>query len=392
MDQAAAVYLKKREERRVLAGHCWVYSNEIDAQRSPLKAIEPGAVMTVFDARERALGTALMNPASLICGRLFSRRPHAVFDRELLQERLGQALRYRQQLYGAPFYRWCFGESDGLPGLVVDRFDDVLSVQVNTLAMEQRLDDVVAALRTHLPAARVYLKNTVSTRTLEGLDVYEKTYDGEPIEQIRVDADGCTFVLPVAGAQKTGWYYDHRDTRSRVLPWCQGKRVLDLFSFAGAWSVPAARVADAVVAVDASGPALDALMTNAAANGVERVLRTETADVFEWLKSHDQTYDLVICDPPALIKRKKDVKAGTEAYQRLARLAVSRVAPGGMLVFASCSHHFARSELHSAFRRAVNGERRHARLVLDTGQAMDHPVHPAMPETEYLKTLVAFID
>ncbi len=380
--------LKRHEDRRLRAGHLWVFSNEVDVGRTPLTAFEPGDAVQIQDSRGAALGVGYVNPRSLIAARLVSRDPRGVLDGALLRARISRALALRERLFDRPFYRLVFGEGDGLPGLVVDRFGDVLVVQLSTAGMERLRAEVVAALEETLRPTGILLRNDVSGRALEGLESYVETASGEVPEALPLEENGVRFEAPVAG-QKTGWFFDHRPNRARLQAYGRGGRVLDVFSYIGGWGVQAAAAgAEEVVCVDSSASALEAVARNAALNGVEGRVSTRRGDAFDVLREMAATgerFDVVVLDPPAFIKRKKDQKAGEEAYRRVNALAVELLRPDGILVSASCSYHMSAEALQDAMLRAARQHRRELQILEKGHQGPDHPVHPAIPETAYLK-------
>ena len=380
--------LRKDEDRRLRAGHLWVFSNEVDVEATPLTAFEPGDTVEVQDARGAPLGVGYVNPRSLIAVRMVSRDRNARLDRAFLRGRIRRALALRDMVFGAPFYRAVFGESDGLPGLVVDRFGDRLVVQITTAGMERVRDEIVAALRDELDPAGILLRNDVGGRELEGLPSYVETAWGEVPDVLPLEENGVKFEAPVAG-QKTGWFFDHRMNRARLGAYVRGGRVLDVFSYVGGWGVQAAAAgAEQVVCVDASAPALEMVARNAALNGVEdrvSAIRGDAFDVLRQLAADGERFDTVVLDPPAFIKRKKDVKQGEEAYRRLNTLALDILKQDGILVSASCSYHLPRAALQDAVLRAGRRQGRSLQVVEQGHQGPDHPVHPAIPETAYLK-------
>lgn len=381
--------LKKDEEKRLRAGHLWIFSNEVDTAQTPLKDFQRGDLTLVEDARGKALGIGYVNPDSLICARLLSRDPRTVIGEAFFMRRLENALGLRERLFEGTDYRLIHGESDGLPGLVVDRFGDVLSIQTNTAGMERLQPAIIAALEKNLRPRAIVVKNTSGLRQLEGLESYTRIVSGELPEQVHIEENGVRFLVDVMGGQKTGWFFDHRGNRALAAELACGQRVLDLFAYSGAWGIQAARAgAAAVDCVDGSDAALGLAAENARLNGVEEKVNCIRADAFEFLKQAreaHQHYDLIILDPPALIKRKKDAKSGIEAYRRLNQGALQLLAPGGILVSASCSYHLQRDVLHDILRAAARHGDRHMVFIAQGGQAPDHPVHPAIPETDYLK-------
>ena len=336
------------------------------------------------------MGTAYINPQTLICARLLSRKPNLKCGVNFFKDRLITALTLRDKLFNKPFYRLVYGESDGLPGLVIDRFGSVLSVQITTAGIEQRKDAVVAALVELLNPIAIILKNDNSQRELEGLSLESEVVYGELPETLIIEENGAQFKIDVLNGQKTGWFYDHRSSRGILASIAKNQRILDLFSYTGAWGIPAA-VADAseVTCVDASESALKLAKVNAQLNQVEDKMHFVRSDVFEFLKQarlDNQLYDIIVLDPPALIKRKKDFKQGYEAYRRLNQLALQVLSKNGILISASCSFHLSRENLHEILRGSGRHIDRHLVFFNSGGQGPDHPIDPASPETDYLKT------
>ena len=384
------LFLKKGQERRLRAGHLWVYSNEVDSRRSPLKDFQPGEPVALMNHEEKWLAWAYVNPNSLICARIVSRRQERLLDQSLLVHRIKVALGLRQRIYDKPFYRLLFGESDGVPGLVVDRFGDYLVAQITTAGMEAQKEAIIGALNKVLRPKGILLRNDTGVRELEGLARYVEVVSGEIPERVRLREGGCEFETSLFEGQKTGWFYDQAANRERLLPWVEGKRVLDLFSYAGAWGVRAARAgAASVTCVDSSAGALELVETNAALNGVRDRVSTLREDAFHALKAlrhQGERYDIVLVDPPAFIKRKKDLKEGTLAYRRINEAAMSVLGKDGLLVSSSCSYHMDAERLLASLQLASRHRDRFLQLVERGQQGPDHPVHPAIVETAYLKT------
>lgn len=392
--ETATLRLKKGEDRRLRAGHLWIFSNEIDTGATPLTGLEPGQPVIIEDSRGAPLGSGYANPHSLICARLLSRKSREPLDRAMLTERLGRALALRLLLYPeGPWYRLVYGEGDGLPGLVVDRFSDLLVVQIGTAGMERVREEIVDALRELVPGAAILLRNDTPSRELEGLARYVEVASGAVPDVVPVFENGVRFETRPGEGQKTGWYFDHRENRARLRRYVRGARVLDVFSYVGGWGVQAAVAgADRVTCVDSSAPALEAVTANAALNDVEGRVGAVRGDAFEVLREMrgaKERFDVVVLDPPAFIKRRKDARKGEEAYQRINRLAMDLLVEGGIIVSASCSHHLSRDALRGVMLRAGRELRREVQLLEECGQAPDHPVHPAIPETSYLKAFFA---
>jgi 23S rRNA (cytosine1962-C5)-methyltransferase len=384
------IFLKKNEDKRLRKGHLWVFSNEVDTKRSPLEQFSAGDLVQVKSEDGKALGTAYINPQALICARLLSRKANLKCGANFFKERLATALTLREKLFDKPYYRLVFGESDGLPGLVIDRFGPVLSVQITTAGIEQRKESLFAALHELLSPEAIILKNDNSQRQLEGLSLESELAYGKLPEPLIIEENGAQFKVDILEGQKTGWFYDHRISRAQLAGIAKNQRVLDLFCYTGAWSIPAALAgATEVTGVDASESALALAAENATLNGVQDKTRFVRSDVFEFLKQarqENQLYDIIVLDPPALIKRKKDFKQGYEAYRRLNHLALQVLSKNGILVSASCSHHLSRDNLHEILRSSGRHIDRHLVFFAEGGQGPDHPIDPAAPETEYLKT------
>jgi 23S rRNA (cytosine1962-C5)-methyltransferase len=384
--------LAKNEERRLRGGHLWIYSNEVDKQVSPLKQFTPGSQVLVESAQGKALGVAYVNPNSLICARLLSSGSKP-FGASQLEKRIQLALEMRERLFSAPCYRLVYGESDLLPGLVVDRFGDHLSVQLNTAGMDAMRDQVIDALIKVLKPASILLRNDASVRSLEGLpEVVECAY-GESPENVELVENGVRFLAPLRSGQKTGWFYDQRPNRAWLRELAPGKRVLDVFSYVGSFGVQAAAFgASEVWCCDASELALDMAHENAALNGKSEIFNTLHGDAFaalKQLKEDGQSFDVVIVDPPAFIKRKKDQKEGILAYRRINELAMRLLGDQGYLISGSCSMHMPREELLDIVRASSRHIDRQAQILAEGMQGADHPVHPAIAETRYLKAVLS---
>ncbi|WP_027908281.1 class I SAM-dependent rRNA methyltransferase [Pseudomonas sp. URMO17WK12:I4] len=383
--------LKANADRRLRAGHLWVYSNEIDVAVTPLNAFEAGDQAILEAAGGKPLGIVALSPNNLICARLLSRDVKHVLDKSLLVHRLNVALSLRERLFDQPCYRLVYGDSDLLPGLVVDRFFDILVVQLASATMERHKDDVLAALIQVLKPSGILLKNDSAARDAEGLERYVDTAFGVVPEWVALEENGVKFEAPVVEGQKTGWFYDHRMNRARLAPYVKGKRVLDLFSYIGGWGVQAAAFgASEVFCVDASAFALDGVERNATLNGFAEKVTCVEGDVFaalRELKAAEERFDVVIADPPAFIKRKKDIKNGEAAYRRLNETAMRLLNKDGILVSASCSMHLDEDNLQNILLTSARHLDRNIQLLERGAQGPDHPVHPAINETRYIKSL-----
>jgi 23S rRNA (cytosine1962-C5)-methyltransferase len=381
------IYLKHGEDRRLTGGHLWVFSNEIDTHRSPLGEFAPGDACRILSDRGRFIGYGYVNPHSLIAARILGRAPEYLPGKSLIVHRLQVALSLRQRLYARPNYRLVHGESDGLPGLVVDRYGDVLVGQIGTAGMERLRSEIEAALIKVVRPATLVWKNDSGARTLEGLDSYVEVAFGEVPSTVVLEESGVAYSVPVGEGQKTGWFYDQAANRAAFLRYVPGARVLDVFSYLGAWGLGAMKAGAAeVLCVDSSEPALSALERIARDNGLTVASeRGDAFDVLEQLHEQRRRFDVVVIDPPAFIKRRKDVPKGEAAYRRINQLAMQLLDRDGLLVSCSCSYHLAPEQLVTAVQRAARHLGRFAQIVATGSQAPDHPIHPAIPETRYLK-------
>jgi len=387
-----ALRLKRNEDRRLHAGHLWIFSNEVDTRQTPLTKFEAGELVRVLAHNDRALGLAYVNPQSLISARMLE--TWKLPDAPWLATRIRAALSLRERLYAKPYYRLVYGESDGLPGLVVDRYGSACVVQIGTAGMERLKPQIQEALIQVLRCEALLFKNDSSAREMEGLPSYVEAAMGKFGETGQVFEDDLEFRVPFAEGQKTGWFFDQAANR-RALPKYvrKGARMLDVFSYVGAWGVRAAHSgASEVLCVDSSAAALELASSNAERNRIHErsggklaTVRGDAFDVLEDLVKKRSRFDVVVIDPPAFAKRKKDLPKALAAYKRLNQLAMQVIADDGILVSCSCSHHVSPEDLQDAIAKAARTADKHLQILEFGGQAPDHPVHPAIPETRYLK-------
>lgn len=395
MTSLPVLRMQAGRDRRLAAGSPWAYSNEI-VMNAAAKALPPGTLVRLEGDDGRPHGIATFNPHTLIAARVISRSPDTAVNEEFLTARLSAALALRERLYDAPYYRLIHAEGDGLPGLILDRYGDVVSLQINTAGMERLREPLLAAIRRVLNPRSLILRNDTAARGLEGLpeDVEEL---GEPLTgPVELIENGVRFAVDLAGGQKTGWFYDQRDNRAAAARFAAGGRVLDVFTYAGGFGITAAAAgAASVELIDRSKPALDRVLDAAARNGVADQVRTIAGDgvhIMERKAQDRETYDLVIADPPAYVKSKKDLAVGLKAYRKMARVAATLVKPGGFLLVASCSHHVDTESFAAEMRGGLSRAGRSGRILRSAGAGADHPVHPFLPETAYLKALLLQLD
>ncbi len=381
--------LRKNQDRRVRGGHPWVFSNEVaEVQGAPAD----GDLVEIVDFRGAFLGRAYYNRKSLICARLVTRGRDEV-DEAFFVRRIERAVRLREAVYpGAAAVRIVYGESDQLPGLVVDRYAHWLAVQVLTLGIELRAELVRAALDHVLHPRGVMRMADSPLRALEGLALERGVWWGEVPQRIEVEVEGLTLEVDLHGGQKTGLYLDQRENRRRAGARARGQRVLDLFCYQGEWALHAARGgASAVLAVDSSAPALEVARRNAERNGLTGLVTFRQGDCFDVVRELERDggrFGLVILDPPALIKSRSSLAGGARAYRELNRAAMGLLAEGGTLVSCSCSHHLEDALFRQVLIEAARAARRPFRVLDWAGEAPDHPQLLAVPETHYLKCAV----
>jgi 23S rRNA (cytosine1962-C5)-methyltransferase len=384
--QLPVLRLKRNEDRRLHAGHLWIFSNEVDTVQSPLTKFKAGELVRVLAHNDRALGLAYVNPKSLIAARLLE--TWKIPDAAWLAARIRAALALRERLYPKPYYRLVYGESDGLPGLVIDRYGSACVVQIGTAGMELLKAPIQQALSQVLRCEAVLFKNDGSAREMEGLPSYIEIASGNFERPAVVWEDGLEFQAPLSEGQKTGWFFDQAANRRALVKYVRkGARVLDVFSYVGAWGVRAAHSgAREVICIDSSAAALELATANAERNSLKVAARKGDAfEVLEELVKQGERFDLIVIDPPAFAKRKKDLPKALAAYKRLNQLALQAMADDGILVSCSCSFHVSAEDLQDAIAKAARGAAKHLQILEMGGQGPDHPVHPAIPETRYLK-------
>jgi 23S rRNA (cytosine1962-C5)-methyltransferase len=379
--------VKPREGKRARAGAPWLFSNEIEMP----KGLVAGAVVGVVGDDGRVFGTGFFNPKSLIAVRLIDPAAETALDEDFFAAKFARALALRQRLYATPYYRLVHAEGDGLPGLVIDRFDDTLVVQITTAGMELLRDTLLAALQRVLGPQRIILRADAPSRTLEGLDSYVRA---EGSGRIAIVENGVTYFADAAAGQKTGWYYDQRDNRAFVASLAKGRSVLDAYSYTGGFALAAAHAgAREVAGLESSAPAVALAEEAAAAARLSvKFLKTDVFEELERLGAAKESFEVVIADPPPFVKAKKDLEVGAKAYRKLARLAAAVTAPEGFLFLASCSHNISMERLAMECAAGIARAGRSSRLIRQAGAGPDHPIHPMLPESAYLKALVYALD
>jgi 23S rRNA (cytosine1962-C5)-methyltransferase len=388
------IRLRPHEGWRVRNGAPWAFSNEIVMDGSA-KALVPGSLVELAAEDGAGIGIGYFNPKSLIAIRLLA-KPREKIDAVFFAEKFRRARALREHFYDTSFYRLVHAEGDGLPGLVIDRFGEVCVVQITTAGMERFIEELLQGLDAAIAPKTLILRNDTPARALEGLDSYVRVVKGETPEQIRVEENGVAYLADPQTGQKSGWYYDQRENRAFIARLAKGRRVLDAYCYSGGFSVlAAARDAEQVTGLDSSESALKLAAEAAAANAMTQRCRFVKCDVFEELDrlSHANVrFDIVICDPPPFAPSRKDLEAAARAYRKLARMAACIVAPSGFLMLASCSHNISLERFEAECAAGLERAGRSAALIREAGAGPDHPVHPMLPETAYLKTLIYVMD
>jgi 23S rRNA (cytosine1962-C5)-methyltransferase len=384
------VVLKPKEEGRLQRGHLWAFSNEV--AEAPA-GMEPGAIADLVPSGAGFLGRGFYHPHSLIAFRVLSNEREEI-DVAFFKRRLEEARALREALYpGCNAYRWVYGESDRLPGLVVDRYGDYLAVQALAAGMERFRPVLIQALDELVHPKAIVWRSDAPVRALEGLkDEPPSVVAGELPARVHITLENGSFFVDLAAGQKTGFYFDQRDNRQALAAYCAGKRVLDAFSYSGGFGIAAAKAgARQVVFVDSSKPALELADMNAQLNDVADRGTFVEGDALQLLghPNPEGPFDVIAVDPPAYARSKKHLPVALKAYEKLYALAIGALPKGGILAASSCSHFVDRGMFLEALRRAARKARRSLRLIEQRGQSKDHPVLLAMPETEYLKFVIA---
>ena len=389
------VFLQPGRDRRVGSGHPWAYSNEINMDAAT-RALPAGQVATLHRVDGKPLGVGTFSPHTLIAFRLLSHNPTTPIDRTFFEARLKAALDLRGRLYDEPYYRLIHGEADGLGGLVVDRYGKVVVVQAATAGMERLLPELLAALDATLDPEVVVLRNDGAFRRLENLETYVRVAKGAVTEPVELRERDLRFPADVMAGQKTGWFFDQRDARGFVAPLARGGTMLDVYSHVGGFAIAAIKAgAERAIAVDSSAKALELAELAGRWNDVAdrlSVVRSEAFGELDRLRSAGEKYRVVACDPPAFVRTAKELKSGLKGYRKLVRLAAAVVEPGGFLFIASCSHNVTVEAFAAEVAAGLQRADRDGRILRSTGAGPDHPVHPRLPESAYLKGLVIQLD
>jgi 23S rRNA (cytosine1962-C5)-methyltransferase len=384
------VKLRQKEERRILRGHPWVFSNELQ----PGPGIEePGELVDVLDFSGRFIGRGYINPHTLIAVRILT-RTHEEINQEFFRKKISTARALRTALGLDNSFRAVFSEGDGLPGLIVDKYADTLVVQSSTAGMDRLLQEIIPVLQEEYEPKAIVLRNDISSREIEGLAQETRVIRGEVSDSVLIEESGIHYAVDVLVGQKTGFFFDQRENRLGLKDFVQGERTLDCFCYVGAWSLSAARFgASEVTGIDSSEQAIALASRNAELNGLSAQFRK--ADVFDELRAFEQKrerFGCIILDPPAFVKSRAKVREALKGYKEINLRAMKLLEPHGILVTSSCSHHIDQNLFREMLLDAAYSAGRQAKILEMRSQARDHPALLAAKETQYLKCAFLVID
>ncbi len=381
------VFLKHGRESRVLSGHPWVFAGDVDRAD---QAAQPGEVVQVLADNNRFLAQALYNPNSQIVLRVLTRTDETV-DEEFIRRRVRAAVKLRRQLGNFDSCRLIFSESDLLPAVIADRYGDVITFQCLSLGMSRYQDVIIQTLIEETGAKGIWERNNVPVRLLEGMELSSGLYWGEVPDTIVIRENGLQVNVDVKGGQKTGYYLDQRENRSAIAPYCQGARVLDVFTHTGSFALHACKFgAREVTGVDISELAIQCAQENARLNGY-RSAKFVTANAFDYLRDQSdrgEKYDLIILDPPPFAKNKANVDGAARGHKEINLRAIKMLNDGGVLVSCSCSYNMTADLFRSTLVSAAMDARVTLQFIEWRGQGRDHPVLATAPETQYLKCVI----
>lgn len=385
------IYLKPHRDTRAETGHLWIFSNEIDKAEED---VEAGGIADIFSSREKFIGRGFCNPQSLIAARILTRKAEPV-DEAFVLRKIQSALALRDEILpGETAYRLVFGESDGLPGVVIDRLGDVFVIQSYCLGAEKLLPHVFAALKTLFSPRAILKKSDSALRELEGLKDDVGIVEGDVRPPVEIVQGKLKFLADPIGGQKTGFFFDQRENRERLAFYAKGKTVLDAYSYGGGFGIYAASGgAKSVTCVDSSQAACDLAKKNFEMNGLKGEVIKEDVEAFlGQSKTEKRKFDIIVLDPPALAKSKKIVFSAIRKYGHINQAAMACLSPGGILLSCSCSHHVGRKEFIGMIAEAAGALGKTAKILEMRGQGRDHPILASMPETEYLKCAIVKVD
>lgn len=382
------IYLKKNEEIRIKSGHLWIFSNEIaDIHGEP----QNGDLIDIFDSKQNFLGSGFYNKNSLISVRLLSRQRIDNL-KKLFEEKINAACQLRKSIYPErESYRMVFSESDFLPGLIIDKYNNTFVLQIYSFGMDKNIDLINEILKVNFNAENIFTKNDEYFRKLEGLPAEDKILHGEIKNEI-INDGSVRYSVDFGKVQKTGFYFDQSDNRFFIEKFAKGKKILDAFCNSGGFGLHAAKSeARSVTFVDSSATEIKYAAENFKLNGFSIESEFLVSDVFDYLElciNEKKYFDIVMIDPPAFAKNRKSVPVAKKGYERLNKLAMQIAAKNGILITSSCSHHISESEFLQVINQAAVKSGRKIQQLYFNCASLDHPQLPAMPETGYLKFFI----
>jgi len=383
--------IKRHHEVRIVKGHPWIFSNEIE-NFSAIKNLEKGSIVEVQIKKDEPFALAFFNPHSLIAARILTYDLSKEINEDFFVEKISAAKFLREKFFDKAFYRLIHSEADFLPGLIIDRFDNVLVCQISTAGMEKFSEILISALRKIFPEAAIIFRNDVESRKYEGLELFTKIVHGEIPDKVIVEENGLQFSIDVTQGQKTGWFFDQRKNREFIGSISKDCDVLDAFCYLGGFGFNALKNgAKSVTFVDSSEDALKNILSHEPDSRIE-VIDKKVYDLFEDVEFQKRQFDIVNLDPPAFVKSKKDFFSGLKGYEKLIKLSANLVKPNGILMLSSCSHHASLQDLINAANDGFRKVGRRAKLIRTFGADFDHPIHPALKESEYLKSLTFLLE
>jgi 23S rRNA (cytosine1962-C5)-methyltransferase len=389
-----SLLLKKESVKNVLKGDPWVFAGMI-SMTSELETAESGVLVNILDNKAKPIGVGYFNPKSQLACRVLSLKAGEKIDASFFAKLFKAALAKREKTFAHPYYRLVHSESDYLPGLVIDRFGEIIVCQTTTAGMENLKPVWLPVLQDLLQAKTVIFRDDVPVRKKEGLEAEASVYRGELPEIIEVKEHNTIYYANLLTGQKTGWFYDQRANRNYFAGMVKDKKVLDIYSHSGGFGISAAQNAAHVTMVDSSELALELAQKAAVRNGIAEKCSFARSDAYEFLENavkNSEKFDAIMADPPAFVKERKHTNAGLKGYQKLAFLCASILEKEGIFCIASCSHHAAARDFRKAAQQGIAKTGRSFKLLHKDGADKDHPVHPFLAESQYLKFMVFLVD
>lgn len=387
-----SVVLTKEGVKHISNGSPWVFAGMLQ-MTSELETAESGILVNILDNKAKPFAIGYFNPKSQLACRILSTNPNTKINQAFFSHLFLAALNKRNKDFSVPYYRLVHSESDNLGGLIIDRFGDVLVCQISTAGMENLKSIWLPALKELLKPKTIIYRNDIPVRAKEGLEQSVYKEGEEFINPVEVLEHQCVYYGNLLTGQKTGWFYDQRANRNYFAGLVKGKTVLDIYSHSGGFGMSSAKGgAASVTLVDSSALALELAQKASVRNNVEAACDFVRSDAYEYLEKCEKKFDCIMADPPAFVKERQYIASGLKGYQKLSFLCVSNLVHGGIFAIASCSHHASAKDFRKAVEAGIAKTGRKFNLIHKAGADKDHPVHPSLPESQYLKFMVFQID